>query len=158
VGPRQTGRYGMVLPSFISQALSSKPITVFGDGTQSRCFGYVGDVVEALCQLIHTDTAVGEVFNIGSDEEVTIGELALRVRELTGSSSEIVRIPYDKAYAEGFEDMPRRVPSLEKIKQFIGYLPKTSLEQIIRITALYTGSTAQEKYTNAAIGGSSAHD
>jgi len=132
VGPRQTGRYGMVVPSFVRQALAGEPITVYGDGKQSRCFGYVGDVVEALGKLVRTRAAVGEVFNLGSNEEVTIEELARRVKLLAASKSEIVFIPYDKAYEEGFEDMPRRVPSLDKAARIIGYRPRTSLDQIIR--------------------------
>lgn len=131
VGPRQTGRYGMVLPNFVRQALAGEPITVYGTGKQSRCFGYVGDVVAALSKLIRTPDAVGEVFNLGSNQEVTIEGLAQRVKELTGSKSEIRYIPYDQAYEEGFEDMQRRVPSLEKIARLIGYQPKTSLDQII---------------------------
>ena len=135
VGPRQTGRYGMVLPNFVEQALANKPITVFGDGRQARCFGYVGDVVEALEQLVLSGKAAGQIFNLGSDEEVTILELAHRVREVTGSSSEVVKVTYDEAYGEGFEDMRRRVPSLEKINQWIGYSPKTTLNQIIEKVA-----------------------
>jgi UDP-glucose 4-epimerase len=131
VGPRQTGRYGMVLPNFVRQALNDEPITVFGIGTQSRCFGYVGDVVEALGKLIRTEAAIGQVFNIGSDEEVTIDDLARRVCRIAGGRSPIVHIPYDQAYEEGFEDMQRRVPSLEKIGRLIGYKPKTPLDQII---------------------------
>jgi UDP-glucose 4-epimerase len=131
VGPRQTGRYGMVLPNFVRQALNDEPVTVFGPGTQSRCFGYVGDVVEALGKLIRIEAAVGQVFNIGSDEEVTIDELARRVCRIVGGRSEIVHVPYDKAYEEGFEDMQRRVPSLEKIGRLIGFKPKTRLDQII---------------------------
>ncbi len=131
VGPRQTGRYGMVLPNFVRQALAGEPITVFGSGKQSRCFGYVGDVVEALSKLIRTPAAVGEVFNLGSNQEVTIEALAQRVKEITASKSEIRYIPYDQAYEEGFEDMLRRVPSIEKIARTIGYHPKTSLDEII---------------------------
>jgi len=131
VGPRQTGRYGMVLPNFVRQALLGGPITVFGTGKQSRCFGYVGDVVEALGKLIRTEKAIGESFNLGSDEEVTIEQLAHRVRRIAASRSEIVYVPYDQAYEEGFEDMLRRVPSLEKIGRYIGYRPKTSLDEII---------------------------
>jgi len=131
VGPRQTGRYGMVLPNFVRQALGGQPITVFGDGRQSRCFGYVGDVVEALAKLARHEAAYGEVFNIGSNEEVTVNELAERVRRAAGSRSEIVHIPYNQAYEEGFEDMQRRVPSLSKIRQFIGYEPRTRLDRII---------------------------
>jgi len=137
VGPRQTGRYGMVLPNFVRQALRDEPITVFGSGTQSRCFGYVGDVVEALGKLIRTQAAVGQVFNLGSDEEVTINDLAERVRRATGSRSEIRHIPYEQAYEEGFEDMLRRVPSLEKIHRAIGYTPKTRLDQIIEKVVEY---------------------
>ncbi len=137
VGPRQTGRYGMVLPNFVRQALADEPITVFGPGTQSRCFGYVGDVVEALGKLIRTDAAVGQVFNIGSDEEVTILELAERVRRIAGGRSEIRLVPYDQAYEQGFEDMQRRVPSLEKIGRLIGYRPKTRLDQIIEKVVEY---------------------
>jgi UDP-glucose 4-epimerase len=131
VGPRQAGRYGMVVPNFVRQALNGGPITVFGTGKQSRCFGYVGDVVEALSKLIRTEKAVGEIFNVGNNEEVSIEELAHRIRRFTQSQSEIVYVPYDQAYEEGFEDMPRRVPSLEKIGQCIGYRPKTSLDEII---------------------------
>lgn len=137
VGPRQTGRYGMVLPTFVRQALAGEPITIFGSGKQSRCFGYVGDVVEALGKLIRTPEAVGQVVNLGSDEEVTIEELAQRVRQITGSHSEIVYIPYDQAYEAGFEDMPRRVPSLEKAYRLVGYRPKTPLDRIIESVVEY---------------------
>lgn len=131
VGPRQTGRYGMVLPNFVRQALTGQPLTVYGTGKQTRCFGYVGDVVGALARLMRTPEAIGNVFNVGSNEEVTIKELAQRVIKLTGSKSKIQFIPYDQAYEEGFEDMLRRVPSLAKIKKFIGYAPTTKLDQII---------------------------
>lgn len=131
VGPRQTGRYGMVLPRFAAQALANEPITVFGSGDQTRCFGHVRDAVEAVVRLINEPAAVGEVFNIGSREEVTINELAERVRSAAGSRSEIVHIPYDEAYAEGFEDMPRRVPSVEKLERVVGFRPTTSLDTII---------------------------
>ena len=137
VGPRQTGQYGMVLPTFVRQALDSKPITVFGTGSQARCFCYVGDVVEALIRLMDHPDAVGNVFNIGSTEEVTIGALAERVKRLTGSESPIVTVPYDKAYEEGFEDMPRRVPDIAKIHKLIGFQPKTSLDDIIRSVIAY---------------------
>jgi UDP-glucose 4-epimerase len=132
VGPRQTGRYGMVLPTFVRQALAGHPITVFGDGTQSRSFTYVGDVVDALIRLTTNPRAVGEVFNIGNMGEVAIGELAVRVREMAGSCSPIHYIPYDQAYEAGFEDMPRRVPDISKIREFVGYEPKLQLEDIIR--------------------------
>ena len=135
VGPRQTGRYGMMLPTFVRQALAGEAITVFGDGTQSRCFEFVGDVVEALGKLVRTEAAVGEIFNIGSAEEVTMNQLAERVRRITGSNSSIVHVPYALAYEEGFEDMPRRVPSIEKIHKLIGYRPRTSLDEIIRKVA-----------------------
>jgi UDP-glucose 4-epimerase len=130
----------MVLPNFVRQALAGEPITVYGTGKQSRCFGYVGDVVEALGKLIRTPHAVGEVFNLGSDQEVTIEGLAQRVKELTASKSEIRYIPYDQAYEEGFEDMLRRVPSLEKIARFIAYQPKTTLDQIIEKVVAYERS------------------
>jgi len=131
VGPRQTGRYGMVLPNFARQALSDQPITVFGDGTQSRCFTHVKDCVRALAGLMESEEAVGEVFNIGSTQEVSINGLAQMVKDRAASSSEITYIPYDQAYEEGFEDMHRRVPDLSKIESLIGYRPVHSLEQII---------------------------
>jgi UDP-glucose 4-epimerase len=137
VGPRQTGRYGMVLPTFVKQALSARPITVFGDGTQSRCFGYVGDIVPALVRLIQTDRAYGEVFNLGSREEITIRDLAELVKKRLGSSSEVVLIPYDQAYEAGFEDMPRRVPDVRKAAGLIGFESRTSLAEIIDRVAEY---------------------
>jgi UDP-glucose 4-epimerase len=132
VGPRQTGQYGMVLPTFVRQALAGQPITVFGDGKQSRSFTYVGDVVDALVRLAHEPRAIGEVFNIGNTGEVTIRDLAARVKELTGSDSAIQYIAYDDAYEAGFEDMPRRVPDISKICGLIGYRPKLELDEIIR--------------------------
>jgi len=137
VGPRQTGRYGMVLPSFVSQALASKPITVFGDGTQSRCFGYVGDVVGAITALVTREDAYGQVFNIGSQEEISILGLARLVKERLQSRSEIVLIPYDEAYEAGFEDMPRRVPDIGKIRALVGFEPRTRLPEIIDRVAEY---------------------
>lgn len=131
VGPRQTGRYGMVLPNFVSQALAGEPITVFGTGTQSRCFGHVFDAVEAILRLIAAPAAVGQVVNVGNDEEVTILQLAERVREATGSNSEIRLVPYNEAYPEGFEDMHRRVPDVRKLERMIGFRPRTPLAQII---------------------------
>jgi nucleoside-diphosphate-sugar epimerase len=131
VGPRQTGRYGMVVPTFVRQALAGEPITVFGDGTQSRSFTYVGDVVGALLKLMLEPRAIGEVFNLGNTEEVTIRALAERIKAHTGSASEIQVIPYDEAYEEGFEDMPRRVPDLSKITRLIGYEAKVGLDEII---------------------------
>ena len=132
VGPRQTGRYGMVLPNLVRQALSGEPMTVYGDGRQSRCFGHVSDVVEALTRLIATPSTVGQVFNVGTDEEVSILELAERVRAAARSSSPIKMIAYEDAYAHGFEDMFRRVPDLSKLERTIDYRPRTSLDTIIR--------------------------
>jgi UDP-glucose 4-epimerase len=131
VGPRQTGQYGMVVPNFVRQALAGQPITVFGDGRQSRSFTYVGDVVRAVVALIDEPRAVGQVFNIGNGYEITIGDLAERIRTLAGSESEIVRIPYDQAYEAGFEDMPRRVPDISKIKALVGYAPTVELDEIL---------------------------
>ena len=131
VGPRQTGRYGMVLPTFVRQALAGQPITVFGDGTQSRSFTYVADVVDALVTLAQEPRAIGEVYNIGNTEEVTIRELAERVKKTTGSSSPVQFIPYDEAYEAGFEDMPRRVPDIAKVHKLIGYEPRLSLDEIL---------------------------
>ena len=131
VGPRQTSRYGMVLPTFVRQALAGEPITVFGDGKQSRSFTYVGDVVGALLKLMAEPKAIGQVFNIGNPHEVTIGDLALRVKQMTGSSSPIQHVPYEKAYDPGFEDMPRRVPDLTRIHSLIGYEPRVQLDEII---------------------------
>ena len=131
VGPRQTGRYGMVIPNFVRQALAGQPITVFGDGTQSRSFTYVGDVVRALVALIDEPRAVGQVFNIGNGEEISIGALAERVKAAAGSTSEIVRIPYDQAYESGFEDMPRRLPDITKVRQLVGYDPTVGLDEIL---------------------------
>ena len=131
VGPRQTGQYGMVIPTFVRQALAGRPITVYGTGEQTRCFGYVGDVVGALVSLMEKEEAVGQVFNIGSNEEVSILEVARRVKELTGSKSEIVFVPYDEAYEEGFEDMPRRVPDITKVRGLVGFEPKEPLDGIL---------------------------
>ena len=131
VGPRQTGRYGMVIPNFVRQALAGQPITVYGDGQQSRCFSDVSDVVRALIGLVEHQDSVGEVFNIGSQQEITILELAEKVKAMTKSDSEIVMVPYEKAYEEGFEDMPRRVPDTTKIRNLIGYEPSLDLEQIL---------------------------
>jgi nucleoside-diphosphate-sugar epimerase len=131
VGPRQTGQYGMVIPNFVRQALANEPITVFGDGTQSRAFTHVSDVVRALIQLMQKPEAIGQVINIGSTQEIRILDLANRVRELAGSSSPIKLVPYDEAYESGFEDMPRRVPDLRKIAAMIGYRPQYSLDDIL---------------------------
>jgi UDP-glucose 4-epimerase len=132
VGPRQTGRYGMVIPSFVKQALLGHPITVFGDGSQRRCFADVSDVVGAILALADAPQAVGEVFNVGNDrQEVTMHELASLVRDRSRSASEIAMVPYEKAYEEGFEDMLRRVPDLSKIRRIVGYEPRVSLEGIV---------------------------
>jgi nucleoside-diphosphate-sugar epimerase len=131
VGPRQTGQYGMVVPNFVRQALAGHPITVFGDGHQSRSFTFVGDVVRAMVALIDEPRAIGQVFNIGNGREISIGDLAVRIKEMTGSQSPIVRIPYDQAYEEGFEDMPRRVPDISKIRALIGYEPTVELDEIL---------------------------
>jgi UDP-glucose 4-epimerase len=147
VGPRQTGQYGMVIPTFVRQALSGRPITVYGDGKQSRCFGYVGDIVKALIKLMDDQAAVGQVFNIGSDQEVTILELAERVKELTNSDSEIVFVPYDEAYEEGFEDMPRRVPDISKVNSQIGFHPEMSLDGILQSVIRYhSGQSTDARY------------
>jgi UDP-glucose 4-epimerase len=141
VGPRQTGRYGMVIPNFVKQALSGRPLTVYGDGTQRRCFTYISDVVGALVALADHPDAVGQVFNIGNDhEEVTIRELAERVKQRTASKSEIVTVPYEQAYEEGFEDMLRRVPDLAKIHGLIGYEPRVHLDEILDNVIAYFSS------------------
>ena len=131
VGPRQTGRYGMVLPNFVDQALAGEPITVFGTGKQSRCFCHVSDTVEGILQLIDTPDTEGEVFNIGSDREITMTELAEMVKRSIHSDSPIELIPYDEAYARGFEDMERRVPDASKIERWTGFKPKKTLDEII---------------------------
>ncbi len=131
VGPRQTGQYGMVIPNFVRQALAGEPISVFGDGTQARAFTHVADVVQALIALVAEPSAIGQVVNIGTAEEITIRGLAERIRTLTGSSSPIKLVPYDEAYESGFEDMPRRLPDLSKITAMIGYKPVRSLDDIL---------------------------
>jgi UDP-glucose 4-epimerase len=131
VGPRQTGQYGMVIPNFVRQALAGEAITVFGDGKQSRAFTHVADVVAALLKLVAEPRAIGQVINIGNMQEVTITQLAERVRDLSGSTSVIKHIPYDEAYESGFEDMPRRVPDLSRVKGLIGYEPKHDLDDIL---------------------------
>lgn len=131
VGPRQRGRYGMVIPRFVQWALRNEPIQIYGDGQQTRCFANVSDVVEAIDRLSECEAAVGDVFNIGSQEEVTIRELAERVRERTNSQSEIVTIPYNEAYEEGFEDMRRRVPDISKVQRLIGWKPRKTLNETL---------------------------
>lgn len=137
VGPRQTGQYGMVIPTFVKQSLAGRPITIYGDGSQSRCFAHVSDVVSALVKLMDYPSSVGEVFNIGSSEEVTILRLAERIKELTGSRSEIVSMPYEAAYGEGFEDMPRRVPDITKVAEAVGFQPTKSLDEILESVVDY---------------------
>ncbi|HJQ32256.1 MAG TPA: GDP-mannose 4,6-dehydratase [Pyrinomonadaceae bacterium] len=144
VGPRQTGQYGMVIPTFVRQALAGRPLTVYGDGSQTRCFGYVKDVVGALVALMDSDESVGEVFNIGSSEEVSIMQLAERVKALTKSESEIVTVPYSEAYEEGFEDMPRRVPDTTKVNRLTGFRATVTLDQILEsVIEYYSGRAAE---------------
>ena len=138
VGPRQTGRYGMVLPNFVKSALDNSPISIYGSGKQSRCFCDVRDTVEALIRLMDLDCSVGEVVNVGNTEEITIEGLAHRVKERTGSSSPVEYVPYDQAYEPGFEDMMRRVPSVEKLHALTGFRPQTPLNEIIdRVAAFF---------------------
>jgi len=144
VGPRQTGRYGMVIPNFVQQALAGDPITVYGDGKQTRSFTYVGDVVEGLLRLVQEPRAVGQVFNIGNTEEISIFDLAKRVQALTGSSSRIEMIPYDQAYDPGFEDMPRRVPDLTKIGNLVGFRPSLGLNAILERVIAHTRESMAE--------------
>lgn len=132
VGPRQTGNYGMVVPRFVRQALHGEPITIYGDGTQTRCFCSVGDIVQGMVALFETPEAFGRVFNLGGAEEVSMRELADRVISLAGSSSELEFIPYDLAYEEGFEDMARRVPNTERARDLVGFQPEADLDDIIR--------------------------
>ena len=132
VGPGQSGRYGMVVPTFVQQALRGDPITVFGDGKQSRCFIHVSDTVGALIQLAQHPDAVGEIFNIGRNDEITIEELARLIRDMARSSSEIRYVSYDEAYEEGFEDMHRRVPDLSKVQRFINFRPTRGISEIVQ--------------------------
>ena len=156
VGPRQTGRYGMVLPNFVKQALGNAPIDVYGSGKQSRCFCDVRDTVEAVIRLMDTEKSIGEVTNIGNTEEVTIEELARLVKKRTGSSSSIRYIPYDQAYEPGFEDMMRRVPSVDKLESLTGFRPRTSLTEIIdRVTHYFQEKDKEERVVgnhHAAVG------
>ena len=144
-GPRQTDRYGMVLPRFVRQALAGDPITVYGDGAQTRCFCSVVDVVEALMKLVEHPNARGRVFNLGSDEEISISALAKRVQELTGSSSPIVRIPYDQAWDGQFEDMQRRIPDLSRVRQLLGFQPISRLDEIIHRVIEYERSAGSRE-------------
>ena len=131
VGPRQTGRYGMVVPNLVGQAIAGRPLTVFGDGTQSRCFCHVDDVVRALADLMEREDLYGEIFNIGTQAEITITGLAEKVRELVGSTPRSRYVPYDEAYEQGFEDMMRRVPDTTKIREAIGWAPRKTLDEIV---------------------------
>ncbi len=137
VGPRQIGNYGMVLPRFVSAALNNKELEVYGSGDQIRCFCHVNDAVRALLLVMDSDKSIGEVFNVGNNEQITIMELAKKVIEITGSHSSIEKIPYEKAYQEGFEDMQRRVPDISKIKQVLGWEPEINLDQIIKDIAAF---------------------
>ena len=151
VGPRQTGQYGMVIPTFVKQALAGRPITVYGTGKQSRCFGYVGDIIGALMRLMDHEESLGEVFNIGSNQEITILDLAKRVKELTKSESEIVFVPYDEAYEEGFEDMPRRIPDISKVNRLVGFKPEMSLDGILKsVIEYHSGQNSREYRTTTA--------
>jgi UDP-glucose 4-epimerase len=150
VGPRQTGRYGMVIPNFVCQALMNQPITVYGDGNQSRAFGYVGDVVKALADLAQHPAAIGEVFNIGNTEEITMNDLAHLIKQMTSSESEIIHIPYDRAYEKGFEDMPRRVPDISKVQGLIGYQPRLNLKDILMEIIAVTRKSMPEVAIRAA--------
>jgi UDP-glucose 4-epimerase len=141
VGPRQTGQYGMVIPSFVRQALADRPITVFGDGSQTRSFAYVGDVIRAVLALVEHPDAIGEVFNVGNGEEISILDLAKKVKTLSRSRSRIITVPYDKAYEAGFEDMQRRVPDIAKIRKLVGYEPQVALDEILgKVIAYFQNS------------------
>jgi UDP-glucose 4-epimerase len=145
IGPRQTGRYGMVVPRFVRQALAGEPLTIYGDGSQRRSFSWVGDVVNAMIELIHHSGAYGEVFNVGHVQEISIRDLAVLIKEKTRSKSEIVFIPYDQAYEAGFEDMQRRLPDLSKIQRLIGYRPSLDLPEIIDRIIAYEQAKLQGK-------------
>lgn len=149
VGPRQVGRYGMVVPRLVDQALAGEPLTVYGDGKQTRCFGYVGDAVKSALLLMDHPATPGEIFNVGSTEEVSINHLAERIVALTGSSSKIHHVPYDQAYEAGFEDMPRRVPDTSKAARVIGFTPRTSLDDILR--SVIAERRTQERHAAAGI-------
>ena len=144
VGPRQSSRYGMVLPSFVKRALQGAPITVHGEGTQTRSFTWVGDVVAAMQMLVNAPDAVGEVFNIGNGAEISIGELAHKVRALVGDTSPIEYVPYDQVFDNGFEDMPRRVPDIAKIQAYVGYQPTVHLDEIIQRVIAYWTTARQD--------------
>jgi len=149
-GPRQTGRYGMVLPTFVHQALAGEPLTVFGNGEQSRCFGHIDDVLDGIIACVMSDKTVGEIFNLGNTEEVTIRELAEKIIVATQSQSQLRFVPYDEAYGPGFEDMARRVPDISKAREWFGYVPKRSLGDIIRDVVAYKREKTQRKAMSAA--------
>jgi UDP-glucose 4-epimerase len=149
VGPRQTGQYGMVVPNFVKSAIDNEPLTVHGDGSQSRCFGHVYDVVEALSKLIETPDCFGKVFNVGNPEEISIKGLAEKAIEMTGSKSEIQYVSYDEVYGEGFEDMQRRVPNIEKAQKYIGFQPTRTLNDIINDVAEEFRNDAKTDSQNA---------
>jgi len=151
-GPRQTGRYGMVVPTFVRQALTGKPITVYGTGDQSRCFGHIDDVIDGLIDAIPGKRTHGQIFNLGSTEEISINGLAKRIIEITNSKSSIVHIPYAEAYGEGFEDMDRRVPDISKAGEFFGFKPTRSLDNIIRSVADFTQLRKQSSAEYAQLG------
>jgi len=131
VGPRQTGHYGMVVPTLVQQAMTGKPMTVYGDGSQSRCFGFVKDVVKALVALMERPESAGQIYNIGASTEISILELAKRVKEITKSASPIVLIPYADAYDSGYQDMPRRIPDTTKLRSLVGFAPTTDIDEIV---------------------------
>jgi UDP-glucose 4-epimerase len=137
VGERQTGQYGMVIPRFVKAALLGEPLMVYGDGKQTRCFAYVKDVIEGLMALANDPTAYGDVYNIGASEEVSIEDLALMIKEMTGSPSQVRYVPYEEAYGHAFDDMRRRVPALKKIHARVGYTPKTTLRETLKIIISY---------------------
>ena len=144
VGPRQTGRYGMVIPRFVATALKGETIPVYGDGKQSRCFTFVADTVEFIIRLSGLPEAEGQIFNVGNNQEISIGDLALKVREMTGSNSDIEEIPYDQAYAKGFEDMMRRIPDISKVCRVTGYKPRHNLDEILRQVIDYVRQVGPE--------------
>jgi UDP-glucose 4-epimerase len=137
VGPRQVGHYGMVVPRFVSAALKNEPLSVYGSGDQIRCFCHVTDAVRGLLLVMDSDKAIGEVFNVGNNQQISITELAKKVIEITGSKSTIEKIAYEKAYPQGFEDMQRRVPDISKMKQVLGWSPEINLDQIIKDIAAF---------------------
>jgi UDP-glucose 4-epimerase len=149
-GPRQTGHYGMVLPTFVRQALKNDPVTVYGSGEQSRCFAHVADVIDGILACVNLDRTAGEIFNLGNTEEVSINALAAKVIEMTGSSSCVQHIPYSQAYGEGFEDMERRVPDIRKAREWFGYAPRHSLDSLIQSVIEYQRQAREETMVQSA--------